>query len=202
QRRKPASERQATALRLSGREPEPSVADSLLLTIATMPEAIAGTEPIGRSVRRPLPPRLPRKIRPTCRAGPYPARPYRDFRHNFRLADDTPGTPKTTKSLDPVYSLTPSTLSRLQFANGSGVDACRSEMWAWEGLMRTNHVRIIALVPALLILLLDAGGQALAQAAKAAHPAMAPIDQYLISNEQSEIALARGAAPSSISDGA
>ena len=54
---------------------------------------------------------------------------------------------------------------------------------------------------ALLILLPGAGGQAVAQAAKAAYPAIAPLDQYLITDEQSEIALARSAAPSSISDG-
>ena len=65
-----------------------------------------------------------------------------------------------------------------------------------------NHVRIIALAFALLILLPGAGGQAVAQAAKAAYPMMAPLDQYLISDKQSEIALARSAAPSSISDGA
>ena len=68
--------------------------------------------------------------------------------------------------------------------------------------MRKNHVRIIALAFALLFLLPGAGGQALAQTAKAAYPAMAPLDQYLISDEQSEIALARSAAPSFISDGA
>ena len=68
--------------------------------------------------------------------------------------------------------------------------------------MRKNHVRIIALAFALLILLPGAGEQAVAQAAKAAYPAMAPLDQYLISDEQSEIALAHSAAPSSISDGA
>jgi len=67
--------------------------------------------------------------------------------------------------------------------------------------MRKNHVRIITLAFAMLILLPGAGGQAVAQAAKAAYPAMAPLDQYLISDEQSEIALARSAAPSSISDG-
>ena len=65
-----------------------------------------------------------------------------------------------------------------------------------------NHVRIIALALALLILLPGAGGQAVAQTGKAAYPAMAPHDQYLIADEQSEIALARSAAPSSISDGA
>ena len=68
--------------------------------------------------------------------------------------------------------------------------------------MRKNHVRIITLAFAMLILLPGAGGQAVAQAAKAAYPAMAPLDQYLISDEQSEIALAHSAAPSSISDGA
>src|SRR3974377_2123528 len=72
----------------------------------------------------------------------------------------------------------------------------------WEDRMRKNHVRIIALAFALLILLPGAGEQAVAQAAKAAYPAMAPLDQYLISDEQSEIALAHSAAPSSISDGA
>ena len=41
-----------------------------------------------------------------------------------------------------------------------------------------------------------------AQAAKAAYPAMAPLDQYLIPDEKAEIALARSAAPSSISDAA
>jgi hypothetical protein len=71
----------------------------------------------------------------------------------------------------------------------------------WEDRMRKNHVRIIALAFALLILLPGAGGQAVAQAGKAAYPTMAPLDQYM-SDEQSEIALARSAAPSSISDGA
>ncbi len=68
--------------------------------------------------------------------------------------------------------------------------------------MRNNHVKIIALVFALQIVLTDAGRQATAQAGKAAYPAMAPLDQYLISDEKSEIALARSAAPGSISDGA
>jgi hypothetical protein len=68
--------------------------------------------------------------------------------------------------------------------------------------MRKNHVKIIALAFALQIVLTEAGGQAAAQAVKAAYPVMAPLDQYLISDEQSEIALARSAAPGSISDGA
>ena len=41
-----------------------------------------------------------------------------------------------------------------------------------------------------------------AQDGKTRYPSMAPLEQYLISDKQSEIALARSAAPSSISDGA
>jgi hypothetical protein len=44
--------------------------------------------------------------------------------------------------------------------------------------------------------------QARAQAKKAPYPAMAPLDQYLMPVEKSEIELARSAAPASISDGA
>jgi hypothetical protein len=64
--------------------------------------------------------------------------------------------------------------------------------------MLKNHLKIIALAFALQIVLPGA----VAQAGKAAYPAMAPLDQYLISDEKSEIALARSAAPASISDGA
>ena len=68
--------------------------------------------------------------------------------------------------------------------------------------MRKNHLQIIALAFALQIVLSVAGVQAVAQTGVAAYPTMAPLDQYLISDEKSEIALARSAAPSSISDGA
>ncbi len=68
--------------------------------------------------------------------------------------------------------------------------------------MRKNYVKIIALAFALQIVLADPGEQAGAQAGKAGYPAMAPLDQYLISDGKSEIALARSAAPSSISEGA
>ena len=68
--------------------------------------------------------------------------------------------------------------------------------------MRNNHVKIITLALALQIVLPDAGRQAVGQAGKAAYPAMAPLDQSLISDEKSEIALARSAAPGSVSDGA
>jgi hypothetical protein len=66
--------------------------------------------------------------------------------------------------------------------------------------MRTNHIiKLIAFAFALHIVSTTA---AVAQAAKGAYPDMAPLDQYLISDEKSEIALARSAAPASISNGA
>src|SRR5579863_9858967 len=68
--------------------------------------------------------------------------------------------------------------------------------------MQKNYAEIIALAIALQIVLPDAGGQAVAQEGNAAYPAMASLDQYLISDEKTEIALARSAAPSSISDNA
>ena len=68
--------------------------------------------------------------------------------------------------------------------------------------MRKSHVKIIALSFALQVVLSGTGRQVVAQTGKAAYPAMAPLDQYLISDEKSEIALARSAAPGSISDGA
>ena len=68
--------------------------------------------------------------------------------------------------------------------------------------MRKNQVRIIALAFVLQIVCPGAGRQAVAEDRRAAYPAMAPLDQYLISDEKSEIALARSAAPGSISDGA
>jgi hypothetical protein len=76
----------------------------------------------------------------------------------------------------------------------------RADMRIWKDQMQKNHVRMIVLVFALQIVLPGAGRQAVAQAGKAAYPAMAPLDQYLISDEKSEIALARSAAPGSISD--
>jgi hypothetical protein len=47
-----------------------------------------------------------------------------------------------------------------------------------------------------------ASASAGAQATKNPYPTMAPLDQYLTPDEKTEIALARSAAPSSISDGA
>ena len=66
--------------------------------------------------------------------------------------------------------------------------------------MSGKIVRTIALgTCALVILVLSAPRQARAQDAKTAYPSMAPLDQYLIVDRNAEIALARTAAPPSIS---
>lgn len=68
--------------------------------------------------------------------------------------------------------------------------------------MSKNYAAIIVLASAFLIISVGADDRAVAQAEKTAYPAMAPLDHYLISDPQAEIALARSAAPSSISNGA
>ncbi len=50
-----------------------------------------------------------------------------------------------------------------------------------------------------LVIMLGAAWQAQAQDAKASYPTMAPLEQYLIADRNAEIALARTAAPESIS---
>jgi len=67
--------------------------------------------------------------------------------------------------------------------------------------MLNKNLEVSALAFAIPILLLWPLG-AHAQAAKAAYPAMAPLDQYLMPDEKAEIALARSSAPASISDAA
>ena len=70
-----------------------------------------------------------------------------------------------------------------------------------ESPMRKNNVRIAAL--ALVVLVFSSWPIcSRAQAEKAPYPAMAPLDQYLISDENVEIALARTAAPASVSNAA
>ena len=64
--------------------------------------------------------------------------------------------------------------------------------------MQKGHMKITALACVVPILLLWPA-RARAQAAKAPYPVMAPLDRYLIPDEQAEIALARSAAPVSIS---
>ena len=60
----------------------------------------------------------------------------------------------------------------------------------------------IALSSLALAVTLAAAWQAPAQEAKGAYPTMAPIDQYLMGDRDAEIALARTAAPKSVSDDA
>jgi hypothetical protein len=67
--------------------------------------------------------------------------------------------------------------------------------------MHKNNSRITALAFSIPMLLLWLAG-APAQAAKAPYPAMAPLDEYLIPDEKTEIALARSSGPASISDAA
>ncbi len=68
--------------------------------------------------------------------------------------------------------------------------------------MRKNDFKLIVLVFLVPLCLPGAKRQAHAQAEKAAYPAMAPLDEYLIADQNSEITLARSAAPTSISGGA
>ena len=61
------------------------------------------------------------------------------------------------------------------------------------------NVNAIAGKTILLALMLGAAWHAVAQDAKTPYPSMAPVDQYLMEDRNSEIALARSAAPESIS---
>jgi len=65
----------------------------------------------------------------------------------------------------------------------------------------TNR-NLIALAFLVQVVIPGTTSQARAQAKQASYPAMAPLNQYLMPDEKSEIALARSAAPASISDGA
>src|SRR5579862_6464112 len=65
--------------------------------------------------------------------------------------------------------------------------------------MTRKIVRTIALGSFVLALVLGTARRAQAQDAKASYPSMAPLDQYLMTDRNSEIALARSAAPESIS---
>jgi hypothetical protein len=72
-----------------------------------------------------------------------------------------------------------------------------------EVSMRKNWIRLLTLVFLIMpVVFLGAVQRARAQAEKAAYPAMAPQSQYLMPDKDSEIALARSAAPASIWDGA
>src|ERR1700683_4460891 len=65
--------------------------------------------------------------------------------------------------------------------------------------MKRKIIRTIALGSFALVAVLGAAWQAHAQDTKTPYPNMAPVDQYLIADRDAEIALARSAAPQSIS---
>jgi len=65
--------------------------------------------------------------------------------------------------------------------------------------MRKKKVGAIAIKSFALLMVLSTAYQAMAQEATAAYPNMAPIDQYLMTDQGDEIALARSAAPESTS---
>jgi len=65
--------------------------------------------------------------------------------------------------------------------------------------MRLTKVSAIAINGLALLVVLGTAYQAMAQDATAPYPKMAPIEQYLMTDQGAEIALARSAAPESIS---
>ena len=65
--------------------------------------------------------------------------------------------------------------------------------------MNRKMVKTIALGTFTLVVVLGAWWQARAQDAKAPYPSMAPLDHYLMTDRNAEIALAHSAAPASIS---
>ena len=65
--------------------------------------------------------------------------------------------------------------------------------------MWKSHFRMNATLPMVIFICLTSSISSPAQNEKPPYPAMAPLDQYLISDENAEIALARSAAPASIS---
>jgi hypothetical protein len=68
--------------------------------------------------------------------------------------------------------------------------------------MKNKTIRFIALTLLMQGVLSVASGQEVAKPEKDPYPAMAPLEQYLSADQNSEIALARSAAPASISDSA
>jgi hypothetical protein len=65
--------------------------------------------------------------------------------------------------------------------------------------MRKKKVGAIAIKSIALLVVLGTAHQAMAQDATTPYPKMAPIDQYLMPDREAEIALARSAAPESVS---
>jgi hypothetical protein len=71
-----------------------------------------------------------------------------------------------------------------------------------EDFMQIKSVRVLAITFLAPIIFAAAAPRAAAQSDKSPYPAMAPLDQYLIPDANTEIALARTAAPPSISNDA
>jgi hypothetical protein len=65
--------------------------------------------------------------------------------------------------------------------------------------MQRNKMVAIAVQSIALVAMFGTGQRAIAQNAKAPYASMAPVEQYLMANRSAEIALARSAAPESIS---
>jgi hypothetical protein len=68
--------------------------------------------------------------------------------------------------------------------------------------MQQKTIKLIALAFLVRVVLPGTTCQAQAHTEKASYPAIAPLDQYLMPDGSSETALARSAAPASVSDGA
>ena len=64
--------------------------------------------------------------------------------------------------------------------------------------MKRNRFQAMASLGFALLLILDAAGPARAQERQMLYPSMAPIEQYLMTDRNAEIALARSAAPEAI----
>src|SRR5208282_1353915 len=79
----------------------------------------------------------------------------------------------------------------LQLAHGSARDR--------EETMNKKIVSTIVVTGFAMVVVLGAPWLARAQNPKAPYPSMAPLDQYLMPDRNAEIALARSAAPASIS---
>jgi hypothetical protein len=68
--------------------------------------------------------------------------------------------------------------------------------------MHRSFIKTITSATVMLLVLLSVARQSPAQNANSSYPTMAPLDQYLMPDRNAEIALARTAAPKSISDDA
>jgi hypothetical protein len=102
----------------------------------------------------------------------------------FDAPFDVVSTAKLPEDLGPVF---PSLKRRLRLAESS---------------MQKKVLNFLAFAFFVQVALPGETCQAAAQAEKASYPAMAPLDHYLMTDGNSEIALARSAAPASVSDGA